>query len=142
MIERTLIIVKPDAVLRNLVGKVLTKFEDGGLRILASRMVRLTRGQAEGFYAVHKGRPFFDSLCTYMTSAPCVPCVLEGEDAIARAREIMGATDPAQAAPGTIRKEYAESKERNSCHGSDSPESVAQEIPYFFPAVAIHSREA
>lgn len=140
MAERTLIIVKPDAVVRNLVGKVLTKFEEGGLRVLAARMIRLSRAQAEGFYAVHKERPFFDSLCTYMTSAPCMPCVLEGENAVARAREIMGATDPAQAAPGTIRKEYAESKERNSCHGSDSPENAAIEIAYFFPAVAIHGR--
>lgn len=140
MAERTLIIVKPDAVVRNLVGKVLTKFEEGGLKVLAARMVRLSRAQAEGFYAVHKERPFFDSLCTYMTSGPCMPCVLEGDNAVARAREIMGATDPAQAAPGTIRKEYAESKERNSCHGSDSPENAAIEIAYFFPAVAIHGR--
>lgn len=140
MAERTLIIVKPDAVVRNLVGKILAKFEEGGLRILAARMVRLSRAEAEGFYAVHKDRPFFDSLCTYMTSAPCMPCVLEGENAVARAREIMGATDPAQAAPGTIRREYAESKERNSCHGSDSPENAAIEIAYFFPVVAIHGR--
>lgn len=142
MKQRTLIIVKPDAVIRNLVGKVLTKFEDGGLEILACRMVRLSRAEAEGFYAVHKERPFFASLCAYMISGPCVPVVLEGENAIARVREIMGATDPAEAAPGTIRKEYAESKERNSCHGSDSPESVATEIPYFFPEVAIHPRSA
>jgi nucleoside-diphosphate kinase len=141
MIERTLVIVKPDAVLRNIAGKVLTKFEDGGLRILAARMLQLTRGQAEAFYDVHRGRPFYESLCTYMVSAPCIPVVLEGENAILRGREIMGATDPAEAAPGTIRKDLAESKERNSVHGSDSLESAAKEIPFFFPDIAICPRE-
>jgi nucleoside-diphosphate kinase len=141
MIERTLIIVKPDAVIRNIAGKVLTKFEDGGLKVLAARMLHLSRSQAEAFYEVHRGRPFYDSLCNYMVSAPCMPVVLEGENAILRGREIMGATDPAEAAPGTIRKDLAESKERNSVHGSDSPESAAKEIPFFFPSIAICPRD-
>lgn len=140
-VERTLVIVKPDAVGRNLIGKVITKFEAGGLRVLAARLVRLSRTEAEAFYQVHRGRPFFESLCAYMTSGPALPMVLEGEDAIKRAREIMGATDPAQAAPGTIRKDLAESKERNSVHGSDAPETAAVEIPFFFPGVGIHARD-
>lgn len=131
-IERTFSIIKPDATRRNLTGKILTCFEEAGLRVIASKRLRLTRAQAEGFYAVHKERPFFNDLCTFMTSGPVVVQVLEGENAIARNREIMGATDPAKAEKGTIRALYAESIEANSVHGSDSPETAAQEIAYFF----------
>lgn len=140
-LQRTLIIVKPDAVLRNIVGKVLSKFEENGFRVIASRMTCLKRGDAEAFYEIHRARPFFNSLCTYMTSAPCMPVVLEREDAVLKAREVMGATDPAEAAPGTIRKELAESKERNSVHGSDSPENAAREISFFFPHESLCVRE-
>jgi len=133
MTQRTLIIVKPDAVERNLIGRVLTKFEEKGLKIVAARFLHLKREEAEKFYSVHKERPFFKSLCDYMVSGPCMPTVFEGENAVARGREIMGATDPAEAAPGTVRKDFAESKERNSSHGSDSPENAAQEIKFFFP---------
>jgi nucleoside-diphosphate kinase len=131
-IERTFSIIKPDATRRNLTGKILTCFEDAGLRVVASKRLRLTREQAEGFYAVHKDRPFFNDLCTFMTSGPVVVQVLEGENAIAKNREIMGATNPADAEKGTIRALYAESIEANSVHGSDSPETAAQEIAYFF----------
>ncbi|RMH54033.1 MAG: nucleoside-diphosphate kinase [Candidatus Hydrogenedentota bacterium] len=130
--ERTLVIIKPDAFLRNLTGKILARFEEAGMRIRAARVVRLTPETAGLFYEVHKERPFYASLCAYMSSGPCFPLVLEGENAISRVREIMGATDPAEAAPGTIRADFAESKERNSVHGSDSPESAAKEIPFFF----------
>lgn len=133
MTQRTLIIVKPDAVERNLIGRVLTKFEEKGLKIVASRFLHLKREDAEKFYSVHRERPFFKSLCDYMVSGPCMPTVFEGENAVARGREIMGATDPAEAAPGTVRKDFAQSKERNSSHGSDSPENAAQEIKFFFP---------
>ena len=131
-IERTLSIIKPDATRRNLTGAINARFEEGGLRIVAQRRIRLSRADAEGFYAVHKERPFFGSLCEFMTSGPVVVQVLEGEDAVARNREIMGATNPADAADGTIRKDFAESIEANSVHGSDSPENAATEIAFFF----------
>lgn len=131
-IERTFSIVKPDAVRRNLIGKIYDRFELGGLHIIASRMVHLTRAQAQEFYAVHRERPFYDDLVTYMTSGPVMVQVLEGENAIARNREIMGATNPADAAPGTIRADFAESVEANSVHGSDAPETASQEISFFF----------
>jgi nucleoside-diphosphate kinase len=131
-IERTLSIIKPDATRRNLTGAINSRFEEGGLRIVAQRRIRLSRADAEGFYAVHKERPFFGSLCEFMTSGPVVVQVLEGENAVARNREIMGATNPADAAPGTIRKDFAESIEANSAHGSDSAENAATEIAFFF----------
>ncbi len=134
-IERTLVIVKPDAVRRGLIGDVIGRFEQGRLAVRCLRMVHLTKGEAERFYAVHRERPFFDSLTTFMASGPVVVVVLEGAEAIGRVRKIMGATDPAQAEPGTIRRDLAESIERNTVHGSDSPEAAAFEIPYFFAAV-------
>lgn len=130
--ERTLSIIKPDATRRNLTGKVNAMLEDGGLRIVAQKRIQLDRAKAEGFYAVHKERPFFNDLCTFMTSGPVVVQVLEGENAVARNREIMGATNPADAEEGTIRKSFAESIEANSAHGSDSLENAAIEIAYFF----------
>jgi nucleoside-diphosphate kinase len=136
-IERTLIIVKPDAVRKRVAGQIIARFEAAGLRILGLRMVHLTAGEAEGFYAVHRERPFFQSLTRFMSAGPCIPMVLEGEGAIARVRELMGATNPAQAAAGTLRKDFAESIEANAVHGSDSPESAASEIPYFFPGVVL-----
>jgi len=136
-VERTFSIIKPDATRRNLTGKINARFEDKGLRIVAQRRIWMTRSQAEQFYSVHKERPFFKSLCTFMTSGPVVVQVLEGEDAIARNREIMGATNPANAAAGTIRKDFAESMEANSAHGSDSPENAASEIAYFFAGAEI-----
>ena len=131
-IERTLSILKPDATKRNLTGRINALFEEAGLRIVAQKRLKLSRERAEGFYAVHRERPFFSSLCEFMTSGPVVVQVLEGEDAIARNREIMGATNPADAAPGTIRAEFAESLEANSVHGSDAPETAEFEIGYFF----------
>ncbi|MCH7943648.1 MAG: nucleoside-diphosphate kinase [Proteobacteria bacterium] len=131
-IERTLSIIKPDATRRNLTGRINACFEEAGLRIIAQRRIRLSRERAEGFYAVHRERPFFDSLCGFMTSGPVVVQVLEGENAIALNREIMGATNPADAKAGTIRAEFAESLEANSVHGSDAPETAAFEIGYFF----------
>lgn len=131
-IERTFSIIKPDATKRNITGKIITKFEDAGLRVVAQRRVQLSREQAEGFYAVHSERPFFNDLVAFMTSGPVVVQVLEGENAIARNREIMGATNPAEAEDGTIRKEFAESIEANSVHGSDAPETAAEEIAFFF----------
>jgi nucleoside-diphosphate kinase len=136
-VERTLSIIKPDATRRNLTGAVNARIEEAGLRIVAQKRLRLTRAQAEGFYAVHRARPFFDDLCTFMTSGPVVVQVLEGEAAVARYRAVMGATDPAKAAAGTIRKDFAESIEANSVHGSDSPETAAAEIAYFFAAIEI-----
>ena len=129
---RTFSIIKPDATRRNLTGAVTKMLEDAGLRVIASRRIRMTRDQAEGFYAVHKERPFFNDLCTFMTSGPVVVQVLEAEDAVKRNREIMGATNPADAAEGTIRKAYAESIEANSVHGSDSDENAKIEIDFFF----------
>ena len=136
-IERTLSIIKPDATRRNLTGQINARFEEAGLRIVAQRRVRLTLEQAQGFYAVHSERAFFDDLCGFMISGPVVVQVLEGEDAIAKNREIMGATNPANADDGTIRKDFAESIEANSVHGSDAPETAAQEISYFFSALDI-----
>ncbi|GJL89025.1 MULTISPECIES: nucleoside-diphosphate kinase [unclassified Minwuia] len=136
-LERTFSIIKPDATRRNLTGKINALIEDAGLRIVAQRRMQLTRAQAEGFYAVHAERPFFGSLCEFMTSGPVVVQVLEGENAIAKYREVMGATNPENADAGTIRKEFAESIEANSAHGSDSPENAAIEIAYFFSALDI-----
>jgi len=136
-LERTFSIVKPDATRRNLTGAVNAVIEKAGLRIIAQKRLHLTRAQAEGFYAVHKERPFFKSLCDFMTSGPVVVQVLEGENAIAKYREVMGATNPANAAPGTIRKQFAESIEANSAHGSDSAENAKVEIAYFFSAIEI-----
>ena len=131
-VERTLSIIKPDATRRNLTEKINQRFEDAGLRIVAQKPLSLTREQAEGFYAVHAERPFYNDLCDFMTSGPIVVQVLEGEDAIAKNREVMGATNPDDAAEGTIRKDFAESVEANSVHGSDSPETAATEIKFFF----------
>jgi nucleoside-diphosphate kinase len=136
-IERTLSIIKPDATRRNLTGKIVARLEDAGLRVIAQRRLRLTREQAEGFYKVHAERPFFDDLCRFMTSGPVVVQVLEGENAVARNREIMGATNPAKADKGTIRKDFAESIEANSVHGSDSAENARAEIRYFFSDIEI-----
>jgi nucleoside-diphosphate kinase len=137
MAERTFSIIKPDATRRNLTGKVNAKFEEAGLRIVAQKRVQLSRAQAEAFYGVHKERPFFNDLCNFMISGPVVVQVLEGDNAVARNREIMGATNPANAAPGTIRKEFAESIEANSVHGSDSAENAAIEIAFFFAGTEI-----
>jgi nucleoside-diphosphate kinase len=131
-LERTLSIIKPDATRRNLTGQIVARFETAGLRVVAQRRIRLSKEQAEAFYAVHRERPFFRSLVEFMTSGPVVVQVLEGENAIAKNREVMGATDPAKAAAGTIRKDFAESIEANSVHGSDAPETAANEIKFFF----------
>ena len=139
-LERTLSIVKPDGVERNLIGDVYHRFEKAGLRIVAARMLQLTQRQAEGFYAVHRERPFFRDLCTYMTSGPVMVQVLEGESAVQRHRDIMGATDPKKAAPGTVRAELATSIEENVVHGSDSAENAAREIAYFFAETALCPR--
>jgi len=139
-VERTLTIIKPDAVAKNAIGQIIARFEQASLRVLAVRLVHLTPAQAAGFYIVHKDRPFYGSLCAFMTSGPCLPIVLEGENAIARLRDLMGATDPAKAAAGTIRKDFAASIEANAVHGSDSPESAAFEIAYFFSAAEIVKR--
>ena len=130
--ERTLSIIKPDATRRNLIGKIITKFEDGGLKIVAQKKTQLTQKLAEDFYAVHKDRPFYSDLVNFMISGPVVVQVLEGDDAVIRNREIMGATNPAEAADGTIRKEFAESLEANSVHGSDSLDNAKTEIEFFF----------
>ena len=134
---RTLTIVKPDGVHQRVAGEIIGRFEAEGFRIVAMKMVRLTRQQAEGFYTIHRDRPFFPSLTRFMSSGPCVPMILEGEDVIRRLRDVMGATDPAKAADGTIRRTFASSIERNVVHGSDSPESAAFEIGYFFSAMEI-----
>ena len=139
-VERTLSIIKPDAVARNVIGRICARFEEAGLKIVAARMTRLSRAQAEGFYAVHKERPFFGELVDYMTSGPVVIQVLEGEDAIQKNRELMGATDPRKAAKGTIRADFAQSIDANAVHGSDSPQTAAAEIAYFFPKQEIYSR--
>jgi nucleoside-diphosphate kinase len=135
--QRTLSIIKPDATRRNLTGQINARFEAAGLRIVAQKRLWLSRAEAEGFYAVHKERPFFSSLCDFMTSGPVVVQVLEGENAIEKNRQVMGATNPANAAEGTIRKDFAESIEANSVHGSDAPETAATEIAYFFSAIEI-----
>jgi len=137
-IERTLSIIKPDATRRNLTGAINDRFEKGGLRIIAQKRIRLSQTQVEQFYEVHAERPFYRDLVTFMTSGPVIVQVLEGENAIALNRQIMGATNPADAASGTIRKDFAESIEANSVHGSDSPETAAQEIAFFFSAIEIH----
>jgi nucleoside-diphosphate kinase len=136
-VERTLSIIKPDATRRNLTGKINARFEEKGLRIVAQKRLQLTQAQAEAFYAVHKARPFFGELVSFMISGPVVAQVLEGENAVAANRDIMGATDPKKAAPGTIRKDFAESIEANSVHGSDSAENAAIEIAFFFAGVEI-----
>jgi nucleoside-diphosphate kinase len=131
-VEKTLSIIKPDAVGRNLIGEILRRFEAAGLRIAAGKLLRLTPQRAQAFYAIHKERPFFSSLCAYMSSGPIFVSVLEGENAILKNREIMGATDPAKAAPGTIRKDWGNDVEQNAVHGSDGPETAAGEIAFFF----------
>ena len=137
MAERTFSIIKPDAVKAGNAGAILSRLEKAGFRVLALRMRSLTRAEAEGFYHVHEARPFFGSLCDFMSSGPCVTMVLEREGAIAQLREIMGATDPAKAAAGTIRKDFAASIEANAIHGSDAPETAAFEIGYFFPGIEL-----
>lgn len=139
-IERTLSIVKPDAVGKNLIGRILTKFETAGLKIIAAKMLHLSKTQAEGFYAIHKDKPFFNDLVKFMTSGPVLVQVLEGESAVAKNREIMGVTDPNKAAAGTIRKEFATSIDENAVHGSDSMENANIEINYFFKGVEICPR--
>jgi nucleoside-diphosphate kinase len=139
-LERTFSIIKPDGVARNLIGEVTSRLEKAGLTVVASRLHHLSKAEAEGFYAVHKARPFFNDLVAYMISGPVVLQVLEGENAVARNREVMGATDPKKAAKGTIRADLAESIEANTVHGSDSPENAAIEIAYFFAQTDIHSR--
>jgi nucleoside-diphosphate kinase len=136
-IERTLSIIKPDATGRNLTGQINARLEAAGLRIVAQRRLRLSRAQAEAFYAVHKERPFYRSLCEFMSSGPVIVQVLEGENAIETNRAVMGATDPAKAAPGTIRKDFAQSIEANSVHGSDAPDTAAREIAFFFAEIDI-----
>jgi nucleoside-diphosphate kinase len=140
MSERTLSIVKPDGVEKDLVGEVVRRFEAAGLKVVALKMIRLDEKEAAGFYAVHRERPFFQSLVRFMTSGPIVPMVLEGDDAIARVRKIMGATDPAKADAGTIRKDFAASIEKNIVHGSDAPATAAIEIAYFFNALELQAR--
>ncbi len=139
-VERTLSIIKPDAVAKNVIGQIYSRFEKAGLKIVASKMVRLSQSDAEGFYAVHKGRPFFDDLVAFMISGPVMVQVLEGESAIQRNRDLMGATDPKKAAPGTIRADFAASIDANAVHGSDGPDTAAVEIAYFFPTHQIYSR--
>jgi nucleoside-diphosphate kinase len=136
-VERTFSMIKPDATRRNLTGKITAKLEEAGLRVIASKRVWMSRRQAEGFYAVHRARPFFDELCDSMSSGPTVVQVLEGDGAILKNREVMGATDPKKAAPGTIRKEFAQSIGENSVHGSDAPETAKEEIAYWFSGTEI-----
>ena len=138
--ERTFCIIKPDAVARNLQGEILAMIQGAGLRVVAMKQIRMTRQQAEGFYAVHRERPFFADLVKFMTSGPVMIQVLEGENAIAKNRELMGATDPKKANPGTIRADFASSIDANAVHGSDAPATAAVEIAYFFPTLSIHSR--
>ena len=139
-VERTLSIIKPDGVAKNVIGKIYDRFEQAGLVIVAARMLRLSRAQAEGFYAVHRARPFFKDLVDFMISGPVMVQILEGEDAIQKNRDLMGATDPKKAATGTIRADFADSIDANAVHGSDSPETAATEIAYFFPRQDIHAR--
>jgi len=139
-VERTLSIIKPDAVAKNVIGEIYARFERAGLRIVAARMMWLSRQDAEGFYAVHKERPFFKDLVEFMVSGPVIVQALEGDNAIAKNRELMGATDPRKAAPGTIRADFAQSIDANAVHGSDGPDTARTEIAYFFPALNIHSR--
>ena len=139
-VERTLSIIKPDAVAKNAIGQILARFEKAGLKVIAARMTHLSRREAEGFYAVHKGRPFFNDLVEFMVSGPVMIQVLEGDNAILKNRDLMGATDPRKAAPGTIRADFAQSIDANAVHGSDAPETAAVEIAYFFPSSQIFSR--
>ena len=138
--ERTLSIIKPDAVAKNVIGKIYQRFEDAGLKIVASRMTQLSRAEAEGFFAVHRERPFFKDLVDFMISGPVMIQVLEGEGAILKNRDLMGATDPKKAAPGTIRADFADSIDANAVHGSDAPETAKAEIAFFFPEMNIYSR--
>lgn len=139
-VERTLSIIKPDAVAKNLIGEIYSRFEENGLKVIAARMLQLSRAEAEGFYAVHKGRPFFKDLVSFMISGPVMVQVLEGEGAVGKNRDLMGATDPKKADKGTIRADLAESIDANAVHGSDAPETAAVEIAYFFPSLNIYSR--
>ncbi len=139
-VERTLSIIKPDAVAKNVIGEIYSRFEKAGLRIVAAKMARLSRNDAEGFYAVHRERPFFKDLVEFMISGPVMIQVLEGENAIQRNRDLMGATDPRKADAGTIRKDFAQSIDANAVHGSDGPETARQEVAYFFPQYRVYSR--
>jgi nucleoside-diphosphate kinase len=139
-VERTLSIIKPDAVAKNVIGEIYARFEKAGLKIVAARMAHLSRNDAEGFYAVHKGRPFFNDLVGFMISGPVMIQVLEGESAILKNRDLMGATDPKKAAKGTIRADFAQSIDANAVHGSDAPETAANEIAYFFPQSQVYAR--
>jgi nucleoside-diphosphate kinase len=139
-IERTLSIIKPDAVAKNVIGQIYSRFEQAGLKVIAARMTQLSQAQAEGFYAVHRERPFFKDLVSFMISGPVMIQVLEGEGAILKNRDLMGATDPKKAAPGTIRADFADSIDANAVHGSDAPETAAVEIAYYFPSLDVHSR--
>ncbi len=139
-LERTLSIIKPDAVAKNVIGKIYSRFETNGLKIIAARMLHLSRAEAEGFYAVHKGRPFFEDLVKFMISGPVMVQVLEGENAIAKNRELMGATDPKKADKGTIRADFADSIDANAVHGSDAVDTAKVEIAYFFPSLNIYTR--
>jgi nucleoside-diphosphate kinase len=140
MAEQTLSIIKPDAVKKNAIGQIIARFEAAGLRVVAARMMHLSRAEAEGFYAVHRQRPFFRDLVQFMTSGPVLVQVLEGDNAIAKNRELMGATDPKKAAKGTIRADFADSIDANAVHGSDAPETARMEVAYFFPASQVFSR--
>jgi nucleoside-diphosphate kinase len=140
MTERTLAIIKPDAVAKGAAGQIFARIEKAGFTVIAARMIRMSEEDAAGFYAVHRARPFFKSLCTFMTQGPCIPMVLEADNAIQRWRDLMGATDPAKSAAGTIRKDFAESIEANAVHGSDAPQTAAFEIPYFFSALDLCPR--
>jgi nucleoside-diphosphate kinase len=139
-VERTLSIIKPDAVKKNVIGKIMARFEDAGLKVVAARMMHLSRVEAEGFYAVHRERPFFKDLVDFMISGPVLVQVLEGDNAIAKNRDLMGATDPKKAAKGSIRADFAASIDANAVHGSDAPETARTEIAYFFPASEVFSR--
>ncbi|MBU6143719.1 MAG: nucleoside-diphosphate kinase [Betaproteobacteria bacterium] len=139
-IERTLSIIKPDAVAKNVIGEIYSRFEKGGLKVVAARMMHLSRAEAEAFYGVHRERPFFKDLVAFMISGPVMVQVLEGENAIAKNRDLMGATDPKKAAAGTIRADFADSIDANAVHGSDAPETARQEVAFFFPAMSIYSR--
>ena len=139
-VERTLSIIKPDAVAKNVIGEIYTRFEKAGLKVIAARMAHLSRAEAEGFYAVHKGRPFFNDLVQFMSSGPVMIQVLEGENAIQKNRDLMGATDPRKAAAGTIRADFAQSIDANAVHGSDAPETAQAEVAYFFPQYQVYSR--
>jgi nucleoside-diphosphate kinase len=140
MIQRTLAIIKPDAVAKGVAGKIMARIEDAGFTVLAAKLIHMSDALARGFYHVHKDKGFFGSLCSFMTQGPCLPMVLEADNAITKWRDLMGATNPANAAAGTIRKDFASSIEANAVHGSDAPETAAFEIPYFFASLEIHSR--